>query len=178
MENKKYTIIEIIADYIYFVITGSYIGVNKFIKNLNNNKKYNNRKFLSVRIDIPLAFTIDKLEHKHNIKIIIDEGTESAQSFTIARHSFINSKNDIHEELINKTTYMLIELEENIINSDIIYKLKFPKLDLCDNDDPEEVVLKWVRINGYKVTNIMKKTIKPLSLVGYNEDILVYTAKI
>lgn len=176
MENKKYTIIEIVADYIYFVITGSYHGINKFINNLNNNTKYNNRKFMSVRIDIPLAFTIDKIEKENNIKIIIEEGTESAQSFAFARHSFIHNKTNINDDEIKNSTYMLIELEED--NNYNNYKLKFPKLELQDNDDPEEILLKWVKINGCKVSNIMKKTIKPITLVGCNEDILVYTAKI
>lgn len=182
MENKKYTIIEVIADYIYFVITGPLNSVNKFINNISVNKKYNDRKFIPLRIDIPIAFSCENLEKIHNIKIIIDEGTESAQSFAFARHSFIHDKSNINEDIINyESIYMLIELElilDNNNNEDEYYKLKFPKLELQDNDDPEEVLLKWVKNSGCKVSNNMKKTIKPITLVGCNEDILVYTAKI
>ena len=176
MENKKYTIIEVVADYIYFVITGTQNSLNKFINNINTTEKYKEKTFISVIIDIPLAFSIEKLEKINNIKIIIEEGTESAQSFALARHSFIHNKTNINDDIFNNSTYMLVQLEFYEENN--YYKLKFPKLELEDDDDPEEVLLKWVKHNGCKVSPIMKKSIKPISLVGCNEDILVYTAKI
>lgn len=178
MENKKYTVIEVVADYIYFVITGSFNSINKFIDNISSNKKLVDRKFIPVRIDVPLAFSTDKLEKMHNIKIIIEEGAESAQSFAFARHSFIYNKTNSQEDFFNGSTYMLVELEILDNNNEDYYKLKFPKLELQDDDDPEEVLLKWVKHNGCKVSSNMKKTIKPITLVGCNEDILVYTAKI
>jgi len=60
--------------------------------------------------------------------------------------------------------------------------LKYPKLELHDDDDPEVVVMNWVS-NIHKIENNIiikniKKTIKPITLVGYKNDILVYTAKI
>ena len=177
MENKKYTVIEVVADYIYFVITGTLHSLNKFINKVDNNKKY-----IPVRIDIPLAYAGEKLEKEYDIKIIIEEGTESAQSFAFARHSFIHNKTNSNDDSFNNSTYMLIELEsENDSDSDN-YKLKFPKLELQDDDDPEEVLIKWAKssynLDISKFINNMKKTIKPITLVGYNEDILVYTAKI
>ena len=42
----------------------------------------------------------------------------------------------------------------------------------------KKIVLKWVKVNGGKISKNMKKTIKPITLVGFNEDILVYTAKL
>jgi len=69
---------------------------------------------------------------------------------------------------------MLMMLEDDGINK----KLKFPKLELHDQDDPEEVVLDWVKEVGGYVPKSLKKTIKPISIVGFNDDILVYTAKI
>lgn len=171
MENKKYTIIEVVADYIYFVITGKFNELNKFIKEFN---KYSDRKFITCKIDIPLAFICDKLEKSYNCKIVIESGAESAQSFTFARHSFIHNKTNNIDDSYTEKTYMLIELEKN----DDYYKIKFPKLELHDDDDPEEVILKWVKGNGASISKNMKKTIKPITLVGYNEDILVYTAKI
>jgi len=176
MENKKYTVIEVVADYIYFVITGTHSSLNKFINTIKISEKYNDKKFFPVRIDVPLAFSIDKLEKNNNIKIIIEEGTESAQSFALARHSFIHNKTNINDDEFNHSTYMLVQLEFCEDNNS--YKLKFPKLELQDDDDPEEVLLKWVKYNGCKISSNMKKSIKPITLVGCNEDILVYTAKI
>ena len=177
MENKKYTVIEVVADYIYFVITGNLNTLNKFINKLDSNKKY-----MPVRIDIPLAYAGEEIEKEYNIKIIIEEGTESAQSFAFARHSFIHNKTNSNDDIFTNSTYMLIELELDTDNNN--YKLKFPKLELQDDDDPEEVLLKWAKssynLDSYNSKFIanMKKTIKPITLVGYNEDILVYTAKI
>ena len=176
MENKKYTIIEVVADYIYFVITGTQNSLNKFIKKLDSKHNY-----LPLRIDIPLASAIEKIEQQHDIKIIIEEGTESAQSFAFARHSFIHNKTNSTDDSFNNSTYMLIELEPDD-NDNNHYKLKFPKLELHDDDDPEEVLIKWAKsssnLNMCKIINNMKKTIKPITLVGCNLDILVYTAKI
>jgi hypothetical protein len=65
--------------------------------------------------------------------------------------------------------YMIMVIDDNI--------LRFPKIDLVD-EDPERMIMEWVKKhNGYLPVEI-KKTIKPLSLVGYDKDILVYTAKI
>lgn len=170
--NKKYTVIEVVADYIFFVITGSQNQLNKFSRDLNSP----HRKFISVRIDVPLAFICEDLEKNYNGKIIIESGTESAQSFTLARHSFIHNKTNKNEDDFNDKTHMLVVLEEDYDND--CYKLKFPKLELQDEDDPEEIVLKWVKVNGGKISKNMKRTIKPITLVGFNEDILVYTAKL
>ena len=59
------------------------------------------------------------------------------------------------------------------------YVLKFPKLNLADNDDPEKIICNWIINNTIKTLNeSLKKTIKPISLVGFNDEILVYSAKI
>ena len=170
--NKKYTVIEVVADYIFFVITGTQNQLNRFSKDLNSSHKI----CIPVRIDIPLAFICEDLEKIYDAKIIIESGTESAQSFALARHSFIHNKTNICEDEFTDKTYMLIMLEEDYDND--CYKLKFPKVELQDEDDPEEIVLKWVKVNGGKISKNMKKTIKPITLVGFNEDILVYTAKL
>ena len=63
-------------------------------------------------------------------------------------------------------------------NDGINKRLRFPKLELHDQDDPEEVVLEWVKDTTGYIPKTLKKTIKPISIVGFNDDILVYTAKI
>ena len=73
-----------------------------------------------------------------------------------------------------KITHMLMIIEE--ING--VKKLKFPKLELHDQDDPESVVLEWIKEKGGYIPKTIKKTIKPISIVGYKDDILVYSAKI
>ena len=175
MSNKKCTIIEIVADYIYFVMTGTQFEIEDYCKILKN--KYNNDSidFISMRIDIPISFSCDKLE-KENGEIIIENGTESAQSYAFAQDSYIvKNKTETYDSMFNnRRTHMLMILEKDGNTR----KLKFPKLELHDQDDPEEVVLDWVKEFGGNIPKSLKKTIKPISIVGYNDDILVYTAKI
>jgi hypothetical protein len=64
---------------------------------------------------------------------------------------------------------MLMIVDENI--------LRFPKIDLVD-EDPEKMIYDWIKKNYGSVPEEIKKTVRPLSLVGYDNNILVYTAKI
>jgi hypothetical protein len=176
MSNKKYTIIEIVADYIYFVITGTQNEIEDYCKILS--KKQPSCEFICMRIDIPISFGIEKLENKYG-PIMIENGSESAQSYAFAQESYIiKNKNDLFESMFNtKITHMLMVLENNS-NNENSKKIRFPKLELHDQDDPEEVVLEWVKESSGYISKSLKKTIKPISIVGYNDDILVYTAKI
>lgn len=176
MSNKKYTIIEIVADYIYFVITGTQNEIEDYCKILSKNQP--SYEFVSMRIDIPISFAIEKLENKYG-PIMIENGSESAQSYAFAQESYIiKNKNDLFESIFNtKRTHMLMILEKKSDNDDC-KKIRFPKLELHDQDDPEKVVLDWVKDSCGYIPKTLKKTIKPISIVGYNDDILVYTAKI
>jgi hypothetical protein len=175
MSSKKCTIIEIVADYIYFVMTGSQLEIEQYCKLLKNKYNNDNFEFISMRIDIPISFSCEKLEKKYG-EIIIENGSESAQSYAFAQDSYIiKNKSESYDSMFNsKRTHMLMILEKE----QNIKKLKFPKLELHDQDDPEEVVLSWVREFGGYIPKTLKKTIKPISIVGYNDDILVYTAKV
>jgi hypothetical protein len=173
MSNKNCTIIEIVADYIFFVITGTQTEIEEYSQTLT--KKYNNTvKFISLRIDVPISFACEKLEQSYGT-INIESGVESAQSYAFAQESYIvKNKSNILESMFTKRTHMLMMIEDDGKNK----KIKFPKLELHDQDDPEELVLDWVKEVGGYVPKSLKKTIKPISIVGFNDDILVYTAKI
>ena len=177
MSNKKCTIIEIVADYIYFVMMGTHTEIEEYCKLLSkkNINHINDIKYISLRIDIPISFACEKLEKNYG-KIFIETGTESAQSYAFAQDSYIikNKNNSLDTMFNTKITHMLMIIED--ING--VKKLKFPKLELHDQDDPEEVVLEWVKEVGGYIPKSLKKTIKPISIVGFNDDILVYTAKI
>lgn len=179
MSSKKCTIIEIVADYIYFVMMGSHTEIEEYCKILSkkNNKHMNDVTYISLRIDIPISFACEKLEKNYG-KIFIETGTESAQSYAFAQDSYIiknkSKSNSLDSMFNNKITHMLMIIED--ING--IKRLKFPKLELHDQDDPETVVLDWIKETGGYIPKTIKKTIKPISIVGYNDDILVYSAKI
>jgi hypothetical protein len=154
----NYNVIEIVADFIYLAIIGEKINIQNYIDSLI--KKDNTYYFIS-RINVSVSFKADKLQRKFG-KIIIDEGIERAQSYICAKH---NSQNK----------YMLICLEKH----ESYYILKFPKLHLVDNDDPEKIICNWIINNtSDPLKKSIQKSIKPISLVGFNDEILVYTAKI
>ena len=170
--NKKYTIIEIVADYIYLALIGKKIDLQRYIQQINND----NLIYIISRIDISISFKLDYLERKYG-KIIVDDGIERAQSYIYAQHQLIDIKHknikNINKYFNNK--YMLLCLEK--IND--YYILKFPKLELDDEDDPEKIISNWIE-NSIKSKYCcdIKKSMKPVSLVGLNDEILVYTAKL
>lgn len=176
--SNNCTIIEIVADFIFFVVIGSNDEIKNYIKNIKN--KNANNIYISLKIDVPIVNEIKKLEKKYIKKITIESGSESAQSFAFAQDSYIIKNKNVSTDMLNKKTFMLMVLESIDDSSKMI--LKFPKLELHDDDDPEVVVMNWVSYmhntkNSITIKNI-KKTIKPITLVGYKNDILVYTAKI
>jgi hypothetical protein len=176
MSSKKCTIIEIVADYIYFVMMGTHTEIEQYCKLLSKkNNQVNDIKYISLRIDIPISFACEKLEKNYG-KIFIESGTESAQSYAFAQDSYIikNKNNSLDSMFNNKITHMLMIIEDD----KGVKKLKFPKLELHDQDDPESIVLDWIKETGGYIPKTIKKTIKPISIVGYNDDILVYSAKI
>lgn len=169
-KNNKQTVIEICADYIYFVIIGKKNNLENFMKKLKEHEPDTKKKFIITRLDIPILFSYDNIiKDYENIKLI-DNGTESAQSYAFAQEQFIfpkQNKKFINED--NTNYYMLMLIDDNI--------LRYPKIDLID-EDPEQVIYEWIIKYYGSIPDKIKKSIKPLSLVGFNNEILVYTAKI
>jgi len=169
-KNNKQTIIEISADYIYLVIIGKKEDLNKFSKELQIFCKDPTKFFLITRLDIPILFRYDKIKKKYNNISIIDNGIESAQSYAFAQEQFIfpkQNKKFIEEDL--SINHMMMMIDDTI--------LRFPKIDLID-EDPELMIMDWIKKYYGSIPEQIKKSIKPLSLVGYDNEILVYTAKI
>jgi hypothetical protein len=177
MNSNNCTIIEIVADFIFFVVIGSNEEIKNYIKNIKN--KNPTDIYISLKIDVPIVNAIKNLETIYKKKIQIELGSESAQSFAFAQDSYIIKSKNKQSDNVSKKTYMLMVLESV---SDTKMILKFPKIELHDDDDPEVVLMNWVS-NVHNITNNItlkniKKSIKPITLVGYKNDILVYTAKI
>lgn len=177
MNANNCTIIEIVADFIFFVVIGLNDDIKTYIKNIKN--KNINDVYISLKIDVPIVNEIKKLEMKYKKKISIESGSESAQSFAFAQDSYIIRSRNNPTDVLNKKTFMLMVLE-SVDSTKMI--LKFPKLELHDDDDPEVVLMNWVSTLHSTTSSItiknIKKTMKPITLVGYRNDILVYTAKI
>jgi hypothetical protein len=174
MKNKnkisKQTIVEISADYIYLVIIGNKENLESFSKELENSCKDPNKKFLVTRLDVPILFKYNTIKKKYTNLELIDNSIESAQSYAFAQEQFIFSKqNKKFTEEDTSINHMLMMVDDNI--------LRFPKIDLID-EDPEKMINDWIRKHYGSIPEQLKKTIKPLSLVGYDNEILVYSAKL
>jgi hypothetical protein len=167
---EKHNVIEISAEYIYFVIVGEKENLLGMIHNMEKINKDINKKFIITRLDIPILFKYNKIQKLINKNLILDLSIESAQSYAFAQEQFLLPK--INKKFIENDTninYMIMMIDDNI--------LRFPKIELID-EDPEQMIIEWIqKYNGHIPINI-KKTIKPLSLVGYDNDILVYMAKV
>lgn len=161
MEVAGYTIIEVTADIMYLIIVGDKKDINNFVEDLNKNNKDNTIKYVSARIDIPTSVKCDQLQKLYKKKINVDNGIESAQCYTFA-------------EGLNKKSYMLLMLEEGENNVTFSY----PKMNLDDDADPEELIHTWIKKRVGKIPYGIKKSMKPLTLVGVDDNILVYMAQI
>ncbi len=169
--NKNTNIIEIIAEYIYLVIIGDKETLKNFSINLKKNISDLHVQFIITRLDIPILFEYDKITENAKKILKIDNSIESAQSYAYAQESFILTKEKkiFHKNNNTKENYMLMMIENDT--------LRFPKIDLIE-EDPEKMIIDWIKkYNGF-VPDIIKHTIKPLSLVGLDDEILVYSAKI
>ena len=169
--NKNTNIIEIIAEYIYLVIIGNKTTLKNFALNLKKNINNNNINFIITRLDIPILFEYDTII-KNTKKILkLDNSIESAQSYAYAQESFILTKERkiTNKKSINTDNYMLMMIEDDI--------LRFPKIDLIE-EDPEKMIIDWIKKYNGHVPDIIKHTIKPLSLIGLDDEILVYSAKL
>lgn len=167
MNDHRYAVIEVFADYIYFVAGGTQEDINKFTEELNNsikNLNNSNTTYISCRLDIPLSVECENLDfEKLNINKNIELATyiETTQSYVFAQG-------------FKKNTYVVMQIEK--YNDKTI--LTYPKIDLKDDDDPELLIFDWIKKKVKKIPKGIKKTIKPITLVGQNEEILVYVAKL
>jgi len=170
--EKSASIVEIMAEYMYLVIIGEKNDLKDFVNNLKSNVFDEKKKFIITRLDIPILFEYDKIRKNAKKELIVDMGIESAQSYAYAQEPFILPRSNKKKQLKMDHTenYMLMIIDDNI--------LRFPKIDLTE-EDPEKMIIDWIKkYNGGAVPEKFIKTIKPLSLVGFDDEILVYSGKI
>jgi hypothetical protein len=163
MDDDEITVLT--ADYMYLVILSSPGRVEQITEELD--KKNDNIKYVMMNIDDPCANikrkTLDKLfkTKSSNLKyVIFREGTESAQPLTFA-------------EGYDRSLFMILEVE----NTDDAYYIGFPRLNLEEEIEPEKMIESWVKTNNLRKT-MSKVYIKPIHVVGNENEILVFAAKV
>lgn len=156
--EKEITIIEISADSLYLVITGDKKAIDKLVITLNNNT--DEIKYMSAKIDVPASIKCTELANLLHKPVTPKSGIETAHCYTYAEE--------------NSSGYMIITLEL----VDDYYLLGYPTFDIGDDGDAEKVMYEWLKRKIHKIPKSIKKTLKPITLVGNKDDILVFTTKI
>ena len=133
--DNQVTVIEITADYLCLVVLGDKSSIENLISDMKNTIPQN-IQYIAVKIDYPSAnkcyeltkslnngIDIEESDTANIKKVIIDDGVETAQCYTYAE--------GYHSQL-----YMLM----NITEQDNSYVLGYPKFELNDEEDPEDVL--------------------------------------
>jgi hypothetical protein len=156
-QNDDQKVIEIMAEIICFVLLGTRKDINNYISSMKK-KENNNTIYLSLKLSIPFSQQMEKIEKNLGYKIILDKYIESIQCLAYA-------------DLMNKHSYVLMCLEQE----NEYHTLTYPKFNFND-DEPESTILKQLKgLNDNIPTNV-KKSIHPLSIVGENNEIVVFSA--
>lgn len=155
-------VIEVYADYIYYLPIGDKEKID-YIKNtlVNANiEKY--VEYLSLRTIIPLASHKEIIEKKRQLSIRLDPIVEEAQAYAFAHHDLRDS-------------YMLVCLKY-IDNS---YILTPPRFVMIDGNDPERGLMKeFSRLSNQKLDSMLANTIKPIAIIGSKRDAILYVSKL
>lgn len=153
-------IIEIYADFIYYVIIGDKEEIDDTVKILNKNRADDYIEYLSLKSSVPLAKHKEKLEKQKNSSINLDPIVEEAQAYSYTCYD-------------TKTCHMLVCLK--LIDNE--YILTFPRYIMIDGDDPEKGLLnEFARLSANKLNNKLASTIRPLDVIGSNNDVILYVS--
>lgn len=162
------TILEINVEHIYYILVGKKEDLEKFIKDNNNTNNY-----LLFKINIPLTVQCEQLEKSIGKSIHIEPSIESAHCYTYGDGFPTNS-------------YILMELVDDLYSNK--KKLVFPFIDInndinsddsdSNEEDVEVIIENEIKKRFVKIPPSIKKSLRPISIVGYNEDILVYASKV
>ena len=166
----------ITADYMYLVIIASVNKLEDILYELNVKSPHiKGYKYLSTGIDCPLAcmrhadiyelFNTNKSNSKYQLKpsdkcIKFEDGVEPAQALTFA-------------EGYNKLHHILLEVEE----TDTEILVRFPKLNLEDETEPEKLISTWIKASDLACV-MDKLIIRPVNIVGSDNEILVFAARV
>lgn len=169
--DNQVTIIEITADYLCLVVLGEKNTIDELILSIKKHNPTDIAQYLAVKIDNPSANKCNEimqgleknlnLNNNLQMNVFVDDGVESAQCYTYA------------EGYSNKM-YMLMTLIEQ--NND--YVLGYPKFELGDEEDPEELVEEWFKKKIKRVPKGVRRNTKLVTVVGSNTNILVLATKI
>jgi hypothetical protein len=158
MMQSELTIMEIEAIYLIILAEKKYIDIITNDINIDNTNK--NISYMHASLDTPIATTCNTLSDTLKKNINADNSVEVAQVYTYA------------EGYSNKN-HMLMTIDNNNI-------LSFPSIQIEEDGDPEKTIYRWLKTRTKKCPkeSKFKSALQPVTLVGKNDEILVYAIKL
>ena len=157
---RKNNIIEVDAEYIYYVIIGDKEQVDKVISILKEEKVDNYVEYLCLRAIMPIAKHKENIEFERHISLKMDNIVEESQA---CAYSCNNSRN----------AYMLVCLKM----IDDQYILTFPRYIYVYGNDPQKGLMnEFSRLSKNRLNTLLTSTIKPFDVIGSKKDTILYVS--
>jgi len=174
MNKDNFTVI--VADFMYLTLIGSLDQMDQVIEIMNNNRE--NKHYISIHTETPIA---EILESDTIKKILIDD---------CRRNNLDLSQKELAEQmkycvfaegmetaqcLIYADGYRKDHMLMEVSNDVTCFKISFPVIQLDEEVTPDKLIGEWIiRHNIQSIVNDI--TIRPVSIVGNKNDILVFVS--
>ena len=158
--NSNSNIIEIYADYIYYVIIGEKKSIEHVIDVLTAEKVETYVEYLCLKASVPIAKHNENIERCKQIEIQLDPIVEEAHACAYSSHDLENS-------------YMIVCLK--IIENN--YILTFPRYIMVEGDDPQKgLITEFSRLSKNKLTTLLSQSIMLYNdiVIGSKQDTMLY----
>lgn len=177
MMNKE-NITVIVADFMYLALIGSIDIINKIIKIMNNNQE--NKHYISHHTETPMAEILDSDIIK---KILIDDCYRDNRAMSQKelaermKYCMFAEGMETAQCLIYADGYRKDHMLMEVSDEKTYFKISFPVIQLDEEVSPDKLIGEWImRHNIQSIVNDI--TIRPVSIVGHKNDILVFVSLI
>lgn len=156
--------IEISAEKLYYSVIGKKKEMEDMMNTITSSKNKDKIYFIS-KLLIPLANVAELQMQERKIDIVLAENIEHVQCSLLCD---CKGRED-------KQMYTLLCLEKEKENT---YILKFPEIELKENIEPEQSIIRDINKIMITIPKPIKDTLRLIDITGLDEDILVYSARI
>ena len=178
MSTDDFTVI--VADFMYLVIIGPIDIIDKVTETINN------KNMLSIPIETPCAelLLMDKIKHiiyqDAKKRILVDQHDDQQfedQINTIKKYAIFGEGVESAQCLVYADGYRDLNMLMEITDEKTNFKISFPIIQLDEEITPDVLISNWIIEN--KIQHLINDiTIRPVSIVGNGNDILVFIAQI
>lgn len=175
---NKENITVIVADFMYFALIGSVDIINKIIEIMNMNQE--NKHYISIHTETPIARILDSDIIK---KILIDDcyrddsGLSQTELAERMKYCMFAEGMETAQCLIYADGYRKDHMLIEVTDEGSHFKISFPVIQLDDEVSPDKLIGDWIMKR--RIQSIVSDiTIRPVSIVGNKNDILVFVSMI